>query len=395
MRSRPDLRVQIHPARPVVGSTFEVRAQLQSHSVTPIDRVEFTFSGVEHHYVRGAEPSTSRTLLVQTGHTEPARLGIGAYDYRAQFRLEPGLPPTHQDALGGVGYTLGVRVTIPWWPDRHEQYTIVVALPPYDTAAQPPKVFASRALGPAADGIYLEATLDPGSAAVGRALSGAVSVTSDRSIASVTLSLVAKHETRPRGVSAEVRRLEFELPCASEARGDALYFSVAIPATESPSFETPLMRFQWQLEIRANARQGPHSTLIVPLVVAPQDSNTHAGDAHRLPPLGRERRASVWGFVAQEHAFVADTDHETMTSQIGDIDIRITVEQRADGLYSVASLHWPSAEIGLLLRERRFTDVFTKTVPLDDTAFDERFVVVGREPRQVRALLSDRALAAR
>ena len=226
-------------------------------------------------------------------------------------------------------------------------------------------------------------------------LEGAIAVTSRVPIRSLVLSLVATKVSRGGDVAHEVNRFEYVLPQMPDATGKAQPFSVALPASESPSFDSALMSLRWHLEVRAEARGWGHAMLHVGLTVAPLPAIEEQQEVRqrRLPAVGSERRAAVWASVAQSHELTNDAASETMTGRRGEVELRITLEQREAGLYSVASLRWPDAEIDLVVRERRFTDVFkSQQHAIGDAEFNARFFVTARTSGQVTALLGESSL---
>lgn len=385
MRSRPKIAVFLSPGRPVAGERLEVRVILTSHSITPTDGIRMTLIGDERHGLR------TQTIANVELRTVAAELGVGQYEYRGHFDLDAILPPSHSDSIGSVEYTLHIHVVIPWWPDRHARYEVRIAPAPHRAEPRGPIVFVSARDGPGVDGIYLEATLDPNSASIGGVLEGAIAVTSRVPIRSLALSLVATSASRAGDVSQEVRRFVYAMPNLPDATGKAQPFSVALPATESPSFDSALMSLRWHLEVRADGHGWGHAMLHVALIVAPLPAGAiPEAKGRRLPAVGSERRAAVWASVAQTHELLNDAASETMTGHRGNVELRIALEQRDAGLYSVASLRWPDAEIALVVRERRFTDLFTgQQYAVGDTDFNKRFFVAARSAEQATALLSE------
>ena len=401
MRSRPLLTVFLTPKEPVPGDRLEVRAVLESRSVTPIKGVEMRVTGTERRYSHNRSRDNmnrrvyrTHTLVDLVSRTEPRELAVGRHEYRAVFDLPPALPPSHEDAVGTVRYSLDVRVVIPWWPDRHEQFELDVRPTPWRAAPEGARVFATHPDGPVGGEAYIEATLDPTAASVGGTLRGAVAITSKKPAKDMKLFLVAMNEPRFDTAPFEVRRYVFALRTPPAAGGEGAPFSLALPRNESPSFDGTLQRIRWHLEATADFGWGRTTSLQVPLVVAPLPPNDERGGASRhLPPVGRERRAKVWAHVARRHGLANDAESETMTGQVGAVGVRIALEQRGDGLFSVETLTWPDLEIGLAVREKRWADTFSSSLtPVKDPRFKQRFFVEGREQAQVSAVFGGRSL---
>ncbi len=373
---------------------------LESRSVTPIEGVEMKLVGVERRYshTRSSGNSSSRvykthTLVSLVSRTEPRELSVGKHEYRSVFDLPKPLPPSHTDAVGSVRYSLDVRVKIPWWPDRHDHYEVNVLPTPWRAAAEGGRVFATHPDGPVGGEAYIEATLDPTSASLGATLRGAVAVTSQKPVKEMKLYLVAMNEARFNASPFEVRRFEFTFRAPPTAGGQGAAFALALPKDESPSFDGALQRIRWHLEAKADLGWRRRASLLVPLVVAPlPPKESTAGASRHLPPVGRERRAKVWAHVAIRHGLANDADSETMTGSEGAVGLRIALEQRGDGLFSVATLTWPDLEIGLAIREKRWADTFSSSLtPVKDARFKSRFFVAGRDEAQVAALLGGRS----
>jgi hypothetical protein len=385
----------------VPGDRLEVKAVLESRSVTPIECVEMRLNGTERRYshTRTGNNTSSRvykthTLVALMSRTEPRKLDVGKYEYRTIFDLPKALPPSHADAVGSVRYSLDVRVKIPWWPDRHEHYEVNVLPTPWRAAPEGGRVFATHPDGPVGGEAYIEATLDPTAASVGGTLRGAIAVTSQKPVKQMKLYLVAMNEARFQAAPFEVRRFEFTLRAPPAAGGQGADFALALPKDESPSFDGALQRLRWHLEAKAELGWRRTAVLQVPLVVAPlPPKEASAGASRHLPPVGRERRAKVWAHVANRHGLVNDADSETMTGNVGAVGLRIALEQRGDGLFSVATLTWPDLEIGLAIREKRWADTFSSSLtPVKDARFKSRFFVEGRDDAQVAAVLAGRSL---
>ncbi len=393
VRSRPRLSVFLTPNQPTPGARLLARVVLHSRSPTPVDFVDIGLTGVERRYSHTSSDGKvtrsvykTHTLVNLALRTEPTFLEVGESEYKAAFDLPRELPPSHVDDVGSVRYRLRVHVSVPWWPDRREEYELIVRPPPWRAPPAEPRVFATRTDGPKADEPYLELSLDSTSAALGARVSGAVSQLSKRPAKSFHVALVAINTARFRPHSHEVRRYEYALPRIPGHAGDATPFAIKLPETETPSFHGNLMKLDWVLTATANYGWGRSTSLSAPLLVAPiADPADALGAPRHVPPVGHARRAKIWAHVAAERGLACDRDSETMTGSFSGVTVRIKLEQRDDGLFSVAELGWPDLGIDLAVREKRWTDAVRAKAVIDD----HRFFISCREPAQIKPLLGD------
>lgn len=401
MRSRPTIETFVVPSVPVPGSPLTVRARLTSTSETPIDGVELRLTGIERRYSHSRSSQNGSSRVYRTHEhiglramTPATKLSVGTIEYSVRFDLPERLPPSYSDDYTTIEYRLDIHVHIPWWPDRHESY--VINVPPPSWSAQPkgPIVFATHPDGPQRNELYIEATVDPESAYIGGAIQGAASISNvSKKLKQVTIALVAINQATFASSQPiiPVRRYEGVLFATKPGDGAATPFTIAVPPNEWPSFHAALFSHRWLLELKGVLSWNDDVVLSIPVAVA---SRAPAGQSlqrlQRLPPVGRERRAKVWAYVAERQRMNNDAASEVMTTTIGAVDLRIELEQRNEqGLYSVATLSWPDLGIDLTLSERRWTDRLRGGVVTTwDAAFDTRFALRAREPQQALAVMT-------
>lgn len=401
MRSRPTIETFVVPSVPVAGGPLTVRARLKSSSETPIDGVEMRLSGIERRYShsRSSQNSTSRVYkthnhIALVAMTPATKLGVGTFEYTARFDLPAALPPSYTDDYTSVEYRLDIHVHIPWWPDRHESYVITVPAPSWSADPKGPVVFATHQDGPQRNQLYIEATVDPQSAYVGGAIRGAASISNvSKKLKQVTIALVAINQAKFSSSQQviPVRRYEGVLFATKPGDGSSSPFSIAVPPNEWPSFDAALFLHRWLLELKGVLSWDEDVLLSIPVVVASKAPTVHvAQQLQRLPPVGRERRAKVWAYVAERQRMNNDAASEVMSTTIGAVDLRIELEQRAEqGLFSVATLSWPDLGVALTLSERRWTDRLRSGVyRTRDAPFDERFALRAREEHQALAMMT-------
>ncbi len=363
-----------------------------------MDSIEVRLIGVERRYSYTHQHNNrSRVYRTHThvslaakiaGHT----LTPGVFNHAVRFDLPPGLPPSYRDDYASVVYRLEVQVIIPWWPDRKVAYEVTIPPPSWPAAPTGAQVFVSNADGPRPDRVYLEASLDPGEAYLGGALRGVLSVANTKKVRRIKIGLDAFNTALFHSTLPICNARRYEAPAITElpADGQSTSFAIQIPPTEWPSFQAALFRHTWSLEIRAIGAWSEDVVMSIPIMVAPRAGAQAAdGRLDRLPPVGHERRAKAWAFVAQRFGMENDAASEVMTKTVGPITMRIELEQREKhGLTSVATLSWPSTGTGVRVAERRWSDTLLGGgVTMDDPMFDERFVVRAGEAAQARALL--------
>jgi hypothetical protein len=120
--------------------------RLDVHSETPCDGVIVTLVGRERRYRNTTSTGKTtvqhyhrREVISQGLRISPGTLRPGVLEQEFPFVLPDDAPPTYRSALAQVEYSLDVRVDIPWWPDAHEVFDVVVAPPP---RARAPRVAA-------------------------------------------------------------------------------------------------------------------------------------------------------------------------------------------------------------------------------------------------------------
>lgn len=165
-------------------------------------------------------------------------------------------------------------------------------------------------------------------------------------------------------------------------------FALQLPADYPPTWSGKLLRFEWHLEARAVVAFGRDVVVPARLVVHASDPDPAAAKRRlEVAPLGSERRNLVWASVGATLGL--EVAGESLTGHRGAVAVRVGLELLHDRLHLVATLAWPRAGLALELTDRRWTDVFGETSrALDDASFDTRFMLRGRDPAQLRGLLT-------
>lgn len=137
MRSRPDIVVYLSPVAPSPGQTVRATIELHSKSETPFDAIDIFLVGRESRYKYTASTGKSnvrkyhRRENVRLAYQVPAgKLKPGISKHIVDFNLPANLPPTFKSEYSTIAYELTVHVHIPWWPDRHETYSVPVQIAP-------------------------------------------------------------------------------------------------------------------------------------------------------------------------------------------------------------------------------------------------------------------------
>src|SRR5262245_30882553 len=134
MRSRPRVQLWLSPGEPCPGQTFECDVVLLSRSDTPCDGVSVELLG--QRLVAGGRMLAVTPLVPTAAASAPAvetllhahaahpaqRLPPGRHLFRSSYRIPPEAPPSYTGRFLRIQYLIRVRVRIPWWPDRVEDF---------------------------------------------------------------------------------------------------------------------------------------------------------------------------------------------------------------------------------------------------------------------------------
>jgi hypothetical protein len=403
VRSRPDLKLFLLPARPHGGNRLRAEVVLDSHSPTPIDGVEMTLRGLERRDVGTVMAGNVAVVQYETathvdlvGRTPAVELTPGEHRFSIVFDLPRDAAPTYKGAATSIAYELSVRVIIPWWPDRVARFAVPVGVTPRPVHPEPAS-FCTDAHGPQDATLYLEASVDSTTVALGEVLTGAVSLGSvaHHRIRRVELALIAIE--RGRSGAAEVTRYTTVIHEGAPAESAPVPFRLEFPKEATPSFKSATCELRWEVELRAVIAFGTDRTLRFPLDVVEPARERGAASApphpSRTPPVGRERRALIWAEVARRHGFDLDAEEERLTRSEEGVGLAVGLAPRREGGFAVvANLTFPRLGIALAVREKRglLGDLLAgRSIATGVPAFDARFHVRGREEAQARAFLDE------
>lgn len=394
MRSRPDLKVWIHPSPVSPGEALRVTAVLASASETPTEGVEFKLTRRERStgIVDGRYDSRECVWTPLVARHPGAVLTPGEHRYRAVIPLPRDSAPAYRSRMSSIEYVLEVRVDIPWWPDRVGEYEVPVALPSLGGAVEPAAgLYASSASRPAAE-LYVECSIDNRYLEPGGLLYGRVSFLNvhTATIRRVVVALVLSERLNDQPAPQPVERHTFTLHEGTPPEATQIPFALRLPDDLSPAFSATLFTVGWHLELIAESLWGATTLLSAPVTVLPRGSvrpqveRSVAG----APVVGADRRKLTWAPVARLFDFSYDEAHDVTRGTVGRVSVSIAVEQRLrDGFYTTARLRWSPLGVGLSIGPAQWSDRFSdREIKVGDAAFDDAFQVRGRFESQVRAV---------
>lgn len=394
MRSRPKVRLLLSPSLVTPGTKLLAETVLLARSKTPIDFVSMTMS-CNLFVATGRAKSRaehSSSIFHREWRSEPVMLAPGEHRYRVAFDLPHNLPTSYAGTDARIDHTVRVHVSIPWWPDRIETFTLPVTWP--DTPAPPPprpQSFATSSAGPRGTKPFMEIALETTHLATGDVLAGSVSIQNLRgkNVRGVELAFVEVEEvTVPIFEVREARRFTIRIHDGTPREDEAIPFRVRLPEGASPTFRAGPIELTTHVEVRAIVAWGED------IVVRPPVHVTARAAAPRskrgwVAPVGRERRALVWQSEAQRADLVSDPEIERMAGHRGPIAIEIRTEQRDADAWLVANLGFPSLGLDLNIAHFKWTDhLAPNVVKSGHEAADARFAAHAREHAQARAVLT-------
>ena len=392
MRRRPSVEVRLSPAVVRPGDTLDVDLRLFSKAQTPVEGLRLTLRGEETgQYSAGKSTIVQRHPLVAlTAVFEPVSLAPGEHRHRARFALPPTLPPTCTASPVQVAYTLRVEVDIPWWPDVDTQYTVVVA-PHAVRPEAAPWVFRSHEGEVRDRALHAECSLGTTDVAPGGVLVGQLSLGNVRHhrVQGVELALVADARIAHAGRTFEAARYTFRIADTEPADGAPLPFRLRVPSDAPYAYDGAVTGLAWRLEASALHTLSRTRLLSIPLRVVALLGDA-PDSALGVAVVGNLRRARVWARAAHHAGLHYDETTDTLRATIGPVSVTVATEDRpAVGARTFARLRWPALGLGLALRPARWADLFGTRHRLGDAAFDDALHLSGRDPAQLRALLTE------
>ncbi|MFO0611798.1 MAG: hypothetical protein U0414_04360 [Polyangiaceae bacterium] len=404
MRSRPTVKLYLTPNALYPGSRLEAELVLTSRSDTPCNGIRLTLRGQERRYrktVRSGNTSRrvyhEREVVALRAEFPAVLLSRGDHTRKAVFDVPHDAPPSYKSDSAEISYEIAVHVDIPWWPDRRDAYVVRVLVPPSERREAEPAARYTSHPEPEGKDLFIEASLETLDLVPGQNVEGAVSLANvaHHRVKGVDLALVAIESPLVQSSlgPAEVLRSTWTLVDGKPSEGQPVRFAIEIPKAETPDFETPFISLTHSLEVRARISLGRDQTISLPARVSAAGSVRKARKA-RPAALGSDKRAANWqralaalGRPEVEIVSVDPVSDEAVLAS-GGRTLRVSAELRGDeGSFLVARAAWPSLGLGLSLRDRRWKDL--GGIDLGGE-WDERFVVRGRDPEQIKLFLDAR-----
>ncbi len=401
MRRRPDIRVALRPPVILPGVPMSARLSIVSTADTPCDGVVVDCVGTERRYQRTV--STGKSSYTQYHEADVVRLRAtidgfrltpGTHERVASFPMPHGVPPSYESSLTTIAYELGVRVSIPWWPDRVATYRLVSVTPAYVGATARPTHVASHA-APEGKNLFIEASLGREDLALGSTLDGIVSFANvaHHRIRRIELALVAV-ETALVTSSAgptDVARAAWTIHEGKPGESIEIPFRILVPTDMPPSFETAFIRVTHELRVFAKIAFGSDIHISIPVRLhRPMPDAPEAQAARAM--LGKRKQRSNWELAARAVPGIRvvsfDEAKDEIVVEAGNVTVHLAAEHRgAEGPFLVAEIEWPSLGLGLRLTERSWHDLGDRA----PGALAKRFSMQARERAQADALFVEPA----
>ncbi|HEV8324168.1 MAG TPA: hypothetical protein VG389_21295, partial [Myxococcota bacterium] len=212
----------------------------------------------------------------------------------------------------------------------------------------------------------------------------------------------------PRGAEAtwiaDPQTLE---PFQAPADGDKTSFVLAVPATLTPTIETPVWGLSWCVELRVVRRGAPATVLRLPLTIVSRSARaTRRGAAEReggrsgatdaeRPRDPEARRRAVWASGAAA-AGLALGDDGALHGRSGEAEVRVERDEPPRGRPLLrGAVRWPPLHLALAVRpEGKLAAVLRRGLEVGEAEFDVHYLVRGRDAGQVRAVLDGEGRAA-
>jgi len=377
---------------------FTVTAVLKTKAPVDVDWVDLTLTGRERFTARQGNSSAHKTHNICESRyrlRENVQLPEGVIHLPCELEIPPVSPPSYKSAAVNVHYTVGVRVSVPWWPDARALFQLVVGLRyPVAPPMGKPILAASNAAGPQNKDPYLEASLASDVIIPGALVTGSVSlgnVASNRYQGlSVRVVGTDTPEFRSFGMndSAVSSISGFTVPVESPDEGESFPLRFRLPKDTAPSHAGRLYRLSYALEIRAERRWASDLSIRVPIMLAaPYASKTDETTRRATAATGSDRLRAVWQRVADEVGL--DFDGERIHGRVHGVMLEITRGFSESGIALVAAeLEFPSLKLDLSIQGASFGKSGRKGIQLGDAKWDRRHRITAENDDQAGAFLA-------
>lgn len=369
-------------ARP--GGAVEARVALKSPSDTPVDAITLRLTGTERYRYAGNQPAVVvRPIvdLIATLH-KGGTLAKGSHTFRARFELPKDATPTYTGTFAFVDYTMTLHVDIPWWPDRRKEYVIEVGPVLH---ARPARAPIAQTTARGGEEPFLELLLDDAVLAPGDTLSGALALGNlrGRKVKGLAMALVTVERQTGRPA---VRGAEFPVHFAPDAvrEGKEFPFRFTLDKSIQPTFVSSALSVSYMLEVRADLAWRKPLVHAVHVTIAAMD-RPQEGIRSR-PRLGTERWRRVWEQAGAALGLsLSDPEDLRLSGSLYRSNASVFMDPDTDEPFFVAQIEWTPWELDLRIKLRTLSILASDP---DGDGFGRRYKVNGRDPAQVRALLS-------
>jgi hypothetical protein len=381
MRGRPAVELRV-PRRVQPGDRLVVEVSLEFADRTPVEHVHLDLVGEVVSVTR----QDARTVVIQHARAEisgKTEFDPGTYARRAVFDLSATLPPSYRGAYVESRYRLELRVAIPWWLDRRENFELTLAAATQRRPERRPQTSGSLA----GNDPFLELALDDTFFSPGEVIGGSVAfgnVDAGR-VRAVEASLVAFEEDRGAGApSREAARYRYALSPRGAEGGREIPLRLRVPEEVVPAFAHPQLALGWALEVRLDVKGGADVQYRVPILLGAYDAPPAGAPLRRL--VGAGRWAAVWAEVGRRHGLALREGDLELGGRLDGCDVTVrTAVHDGHGELS-AALRWEPLGLDLLVEKSRFGALLG--VDVGDAPFQRRFRVRGRDAAQVRSALT-------
>ena len=347
MRSRPDVDIHmpsvVHPGDPI-----EVELGFESHSDTPIDFIHLGFDGAESYLSSpdGRRGEYTRSV-VQIGARlrERGTLTAGKHPMQARFEVPLDAPPSYLGVCIAIRYEARLHVAIPWWPDLHETYEILVEpRPAQRPAVQPQTAISKHDTGEP----FLELSLTDTAFAVGDEITGAFAVgNAGADGLHVEISLLAIERAHTAAHDSRAEQFRFIVPTLfrPSRSGGEVPFRFHVPRNVVPSFDSLWCTLAWQVQAVLRGASGGVIVCATPVHIGCY-SVPHEVVRGR-PEVGAARWRRTWSEVGEKHGLVLAERGFALRGARAEVRIEVALHESDDATALVATLRYPSLQLGL------------------------------------------------
>lgn len=350
MRGRPDVDLRM-PSAVHPGDDVPIEIFLDVASRTPIDFVDLTWKGEEvfSAMAENEQRSSVHTLvsdtirLLDAGTLEPGKLRKTAV-----VKVPRDAPGSYLGVRVTIRYELQLHVSIPWWPDLRETFELIVEPHPAPRPKPEPRSMTLRRAGKP----FIELSVASNAFAPGEEITGAFAVGDlpRRAGLGVEVSLVALEASKDGDATYRAEQFRYMVPTVFRAPADGVEvpFRFRVPKGVVPSFKSAWCDLSWN--VQATLRLGWEEATSAFVVVTIGRFAAASGAAEARPRIGAERWRSLWRDVGAPSGLSLSDDRLALTGSRGDVQIEIARDESDEAPMLVATLRYPSLELGLRVR---------------------------------------------